>query len=500
MLFIAIDLGAGSGRVFIAGMGPGELLLEEVRRFRYPPRLEDGHLRWDMALILDEIRAGLGDAAARARGLGRSVVSVGVDSWGVDYGLVDESGRLLENPVCYRDARTAGVMPRVFARVPRAEIFARTGIQFLPFNTIYQLAAHQAAGIPAGASRLLLIPDLVHALLTGGAVTEYTNATTTQLVNAVTGTWDDELVQALGLPRQLFGEIVPPGHTVGPLTGDVARAAGLGGVPVVAPATHDTASAVAGTPLEPGHAYISSGTWSLVGIELGAPRIDAEVARHDFTNEGGVGRRVRFLKNVTGLWILESCRAEWAGAGLDVEYEPLLAQAGALERCPGVVFPDDSRLLNPPSMLRALEEQMIASGQQPPSAPHEIARVVLDSLALRYASVLETIAGLTGQPLVAIHIVGGGSRNTYLNDATAAATGLPVLAGPVEATVIGNAAVQAMTAGRFADLAGARRHIAASVQPAAHLPRALPGLAEAADRYAAVEARFLPDDGRNAPP
>jgi rhamnulokinase len=500
MLFIAVDLGAGSGRVFIAGMEPGELLLEEVRRFRYPPRLEDGRLRWDMAVILGEIRAGLRDAAARARDLGRSVASVGADSWGVDYGLVDAGGRLLENPVCYRDARTAGVMPRVFARVPRAEIFARTGIQFLPFNTIYQLAAHQAAGIPAGASRLLLIPDLVHALLTGRAITEFTNATTTQLVNAATGAWDDELVRALGLPRRLLGEIVPPGHTVGPLTDDVSRTAGLRGVPVVAPATHDTASAVAGTPLEPGHAYISSGTWSLVGIELGAARIDVEVARHDFTNEGGVGRRVRFLKNVMGLWILESCRAEWAGAGLDVEYEPLLARAAALERCPGVIFPDDPRLLNPPSMLAALAEQMIASGQQPPSEPHEIARLVLDSLALRYASVLRTIASLTGQPLLAIHIVGGGSRNTYLNDATAFATGLPVMAGPVEATVIGNVAVQAMTAGRFADLADARRHVAANVRPAAHLPRALPALAEAADRYAALEARFSPEDGRAAPP
>ena len=487
-LFIAVDLGAGSGRVFVAGMGPGELLLEEVRRFRYPPRLEDGCLRWDTSVILDEIRAGLADAAARARGLGRTIASVGVDSWGVDYGLVDAAGRLLENPVCYRDARTDGIMARVFERVPRDEIFARTGIQFLPFNTIYQLVAHQMRGLPPAAARLLLVPDLVHALLTGRAVTEYTNATTTQMVNAATGTWDDDLVNALGLPRHLLGEIVPAGHTVAPLAVGVANPPGLAGVPVVAPGTHDTASAVAGTPLEPGHAYISSGTWSLVGIELDAPRIDGGVAEQNFTNEGGVRGSIRFLKNVMGLWILESCRAEWQKAGLHVDYEPLLARARALEASPGVIYPDDPRLLNPPSMLRAIDEQMSASGQQAASKPHEIARVVLDSLALRYASVLEAIERLTGSRPDAIHIVGGGSRNTYLNDATAAATGLPVLAGPVEATVIGNAAVQAMTAGLFADLAEARRHVAANVRPVAHLPRPLPGLGEAAERYSRLES------------
>jgi rhamnulokinase len=488
MLFIAVDLGAGSGRVFIAGMNPGELLLEEVRRFRYPPRLEDGCLRWDMAVILDEIHLGLAAAAARARVLGRTLASVGVDSWGVDYGLVDAAGRLLENPVCYRDARTDGVMARAFDRVPRAEIFARTGIQFLPFNTVYQLLAHQMRGLPPAAARLLLVPDLVHALLTGRAVTEYTNATTTQMVNAASGTWDEDLVNALGLPHRLLGEIVPAGHTVAPLAGGVTDTSLLAGLPVVAPATHDTASAVAGTPLEPDHAYISSGTWSLVGIELDAPRIDGDAARQNFTNEGGVGGSIRFLKNVMGLWILESCRAEWHRAGLDVDYEPLVARARALEASPGVIYPDDPRLLNPPSMLRAIGEQMSASGQQPASEPHEIARVVLDSLALRYASVLDSIGRLTGSRPGAIHVVGGGSRNTYLNDATAAATGLPVLAGPVEATVIGNAAVQAMTAGLFANLAQARRHVAANVRPVEHLPRPLPGLAQAAERYSRLES------------
>jgi len=474
--------------VFLAGASPGELLLEEVRRFHYPPREVGGHLRWDMARIFAEIEAGLGAAGERARALGRPVASIGVDSWGVDYGLLDAGGRLVEDPICYRDPWTSDIAPDVFARVPRAEIFARTGIQFLPFNTLFQLEAHRRAGLPAAARRLLLIPDLVNHRLTGRAVTEYTNATTTQLVAAGSGQWDRALAERLSLPAELLGEIVPPGALLGPLTPERAEALGLPGVQVVAPGTHDTASAVAGAPLEDGWAYISSGTWSLVGVERASPLVTADAGRANFTNEGGVEGTIRLLKNVMGLWILERCRSEWEAEGTPAGYDALLREVAALDVSPGFVFPDDPRLLNPPRMQAALAQQMRETGQAVPATPAALARVVLDSLALRYASVLRTIESLTGRAIAGVRIVGGGGQNAYLNQATADASGRPVVAGPVEATVIGNVLVQAVTAGRFASLAEARRHVAATLQPRRFEPRPLAeGLAR---RYAEVEAVF----------
>ncbi len=488
---MAVDLGAGSGRVFLAGVGPGELRLEETRRFRYPPRDLGGHLRWDVAHIVASIEEGLRAAGARARELGRRLHSIGVDSWGVDYGLVDGDGRLLEDPVSYRDARTAGIPAQVFARVPRAEIFARTGIQFLDFNTLFQLYAHRLEGLPEAARRLLLIPDLVNLRLTGRATTEYTNATTTQLVSATTGEWDRELVDRLGLPGHLLGEIVPAGTDLGPLEPARAQELGLDGVTVVAPATHDTGSAVAGAPLAEGWAYVSSGTWSLVGIERAGPVVNAEVARANFTNEGGALGTVRFLKNVMGLWILERCRQEWQETGGPAAYDRLLAEVAGMDGSAGVIFPDDPRFLNPPSMRAAIAEQMSETGQRAASTPAALARVVLDSLALRYASVLRTIEKLTGRHIDGVQIVGGGAHNEYLDQATADAIERPVLAGPVEATVIGNALVQAITAGSFPGLAEARRHVARNVRPRRFEPRAGSPFAEAVRRYAEVEARFV---------
>jgi len=482
-----VDLGAGSGRVFLAGVGPGELLLEEVRRFTYPPREAAGHLRWDAARIFGEIDAGLRAAGERARALGRPVRSVGVDSWGVDYGLIDDDGRLLEDPVCYRDARTSGVPARVFERVPRAEIFDRTGIQFLDFNTLFQLDAHRREGLPAAARRLLLIPDLVNHRLTGRAVTEYTNATTTQLVDAATGQWDRGLATSLELPAHLLGELVAAGTDLGPLVR--AESLALDGAHVVAPATHDTGSAVAGAPLTDGWAYISSGTWSLVGIERTSPLVNAEVARANFTNEGGAYGTVRFLKNVMGLWILEQCRKEWEAEGHASGYDALLSAVTALEGSPGLIFPDDPRLLNPTRMTAALAEQMGETGQAAPTTAAAMAKVILDSLACRYASVLRTIEALTGQTIAGVQIVGGGGRNDYLSQATADAIGRPVVAGPVEATVIGNVLVQAVTAGRFASLAAARRHVAERLQPRRFEPRAGPG-ADVSRRYRELEEKY----------
>jgi rhamnulokinase len=465
-LYIAVDLGAGSGRVFLCGVAEGELLLEEARRFHYPPREVDGRLRWDFAHILAEIRAGLRDAGEKASALGRVVVSVGVDSWGVDYGLVDGAGRLVEDPVCYRDARTErerGRVAEVLGRQGLGEewIFARTGIQFLPFNTLFQLSAHARAGVRPEAERLLMIPDLLNLALCGAQVVEFTNATTTQLVNAASGDWDWELIGRLGLPGHLLADIAPPGTQLGVLRPEIETEAGLEGVRVIAPTTHDTGSAVAGAPLADGWAYISSGTWSLVGVELGAPLISDSVARHNFTNEGGAGRTARFLKNVMGLWVLESCRREWRERGAAADYDTLLAEVAARPEFPALIYPDDGRLFNPRSMTAAISEQLAETGQAAPDEPAALAKVILDSLALRYASVVRTIEELTGREVQGVQVVGGGSRNDYLNQATANATGKPVLAGPVESTVVGNAVVQAITAGRSAAARRRERQAAA---------------------------------------
>lgn len=490
-LYIAVDLGAGSGRVFLAGLASGELLLEEVRRFHYPASESGGLLRWNLPAIFAEIKSGLREAGTLARALRRQVQSIGVDSWGVDYGLLDAAGMLVELPVCYRDERTHRVMGEVFAVVPRGEIFARTGIQFLVFNTLFQLYAHAQAGIPQTAARLLLIPDLINFFLTGKAVSEYTNATTTQMVNATTGLWDLQMIRPLSLPDHLLTEIVPAGSDIGALAPLLVDELQLDGVRVVAPATHDTGSAVAGAPLADGWAYISSGTWSLVGVERDQVLINEEVERHNFTNEGGAFGTIRFLKNVMGLWILEACRKEWEACGLRVGYDILLPQVELLKNAPALIFPDDGRFLNPLSMLEALHEHLAESDQVAPDSPAAMTKVILDSLALRYASVVGTIEALTHRKISGIQIVGGGSQNDYLNQATANATGLAVLAGPVEATVIGNVLVQAVASGRFASLADARRHVAQNVKLKKFSPQVLPEWQAAACRYGEIEARYV---------
>jgi rhamnulokinase len=489
-LYIAIDLGAGSGRVFLAGVGPGELLLEEVRRFHYPPTRSAGHLRWDLPRIFIEIKHGLAAAGQHARALEREIESVGVDSWGVDYGLLDAAGELLEHPVCYRDERTQGVMEQVFASVSREEVFEHTGIQFMPLNTLFQLVAHARAGLPAAARHLLLIPDLINYFLTRERLTEYTNATTTQMVNARTRNWDDQLLGKLGLPARLLPPLVASGAELGTLTSKLAGEISIDEIRVVAPATHDTGSAVAGAPLPEGWAYISSGTWSLVGIERDEVLINAEVMRHNFTNEGGAAGTIRFLKNVMGLWILESCRREWQQTGSDADYDRLLEEVAAMTHYTGFIFPDDQRFFSPESMVDAISTQLEETGQRIPSSSGATAKCILDSLAFRYASVLRTIESLSGQTIRGVQIIGGGSRNTYLNQATANATGLPVCAGPVEATVLGNVLVQAIAHGRFSSLAEARQHVAQNTTLEVFTPQVTAVVEEARERYAAIEKRY----------
>jgi rhamnulokinase len=354
----------------------------------------------------------------------------------------------------------------VFRLVSRDELFARTGIQLLPFNTVFQLFARAREGLPGGAARLLMIPDAVNLELTGIAAGERTNASTTQLQHAVHGTWDPPLFDRLGLPLALMPPVHAAGTRLGPLRDELQPTLGLPGTVVIAPATHDTGSAVAGTPLQPGWAYISSGTWSLVGVERAAPLVDPAVAAANFTNEAGVSGTTRFLKNVMGLWILESCRKEWPA----LPYDELLAEVARATAPAGRIDPDHPRFFNPASMTREVKGALAGAGHAVPEDPVRLAKVILDSLAARYAEVVRAIESLTGRAVEGIHVVGGGSQNRYLNQATADASGVPVLAGPVEATAIGNLAVQAVADGELPSLAAARERIASACEPRRYVP------------------------------
>ncbi|HVO09441.1 MAG TPA: rhamnulokinase family protein [Vicinamibacteria bacterium] len=492
---VAIDLGAGSGRAMLgrllsADCGGPALLLEEIHRFHYPPLHHDGHLRWPFPAVLDGIKGGLRAASRAAAVRNGAPETVGVDSWGVDYGLVDAAGRLLQDPVCYRDHRTDGAIERVLKKLPRAEIFQRTGIQFQQFNTLFQLHEHVREGLPSGARRLLMIPDLCHHSLCGATSGELTDASTTQLVDVRTRRWADDLFSRLGLPRELMPELRAPGTPLGELRPSLQKELHLPALSVLAPATHDTASAVAGTPLQPGWAYVSSGTWSLVGTERPGPLVNEAVARANFTNEAGVFGTVRFLRNVMGLWILDSCRHEWEGRGLAADLDGLLAAAGAIEKPPGLVYPDHPRFFNPRSMTAELQAALAETGQKVPDDPARLTRVVLDSLAFRYASVVRSVEQLTGEPIPGIHIVGGGSLNEYLDQATADAAQRPVLAGPAEAAATGNLLMQAFAAGRIRSLEEGRRLVEAGQRPRRFEPRERAGWREAGERYREVEGRY----------
>jgi rhamnulokinase len=477
---LAFDLGAGSGRAILGDVTPSAFDIREIHRFTYAPSHHDGLLRWDIKRLFDGLRDAIDFIETTDADAGLS--SVGVDSWGVDYGLLDDGGHLVESPVCYRDSRTDGVMEDVFSIVPRNEIFRRTGIQFIQLNTLYQLVAHVRAGLPREARKLLLIPDLCHNFLCGSASTEITNASTTQLLNTTSGRWDEELFSRLKLPLDIMPPVVPTGTPLGML--QPALRGGIE-VPVVAPATHDTGSAVLGTPLRPGWAYISSGTWSLVGVERIVACTSDDALAANFTNEVGAFGRVRFLKNLMGLWLLESCRREWPSHSLDT----LLAEASSLGPPQDVIFPDAARFFNPPSMTREITAALTERGRPAPATPAAFAKVILDSLALRYASVLDTIEYLTGESIAGVHIVGGGSLNAYLNQAAANATGRPVLAGPVEATAIGNVMAQAIAAGSLESIEDGRRALAGRLQLRQFDPQRSEAWGEARGRYAALEAR-----------
>ena len=445
---LAIDLGAESGRVMAVHFDGLSLRLEEVNRFANVPVTVHGTLHWDVLRLWGDIQAGI--TAGRAY----QPASMGVDTWGVDFGLLDKQGHLIGNPVHYRDGRTAGMMDKVLAIVSKADVFEQTGLQFLPINTLYQLMSlvdRQAPDLRIAAT-FLTMPDLLNYWLTGAKVSEFTNASTTQLFNPRTGDWATELMVALGLPDHIFPDIVRSGTHLGDYEG----------IPVIAPACHDTGSAVAAVPVQsPNFAYISSGTWSLVGLEVDEPLINEAALAADLTNEGGVYGTFRLLKNVMGLWIVQQCRAAWAGVGRNYTYAELTQLARKATPLRSLINVNDPVFLAPGDHPQKVQDYCARTNQPIPETPGAIVRTVLESLAIAYHAVLKSLMELSGRSIDFIHIVGGGSQNDLLNQLTADATGLSVLAGPIEATALGNALVQLITLGDVRDLAEARQLVMA---------------------------------------
>lgn len=448
--YAAVDLGASSGRVMVGRVGPDTLELVEAHRFpNRPVRVPEG-LRWDILSLYAGVLDGL-----RAAG---QVDSVGIDSWAVDYGLLDKDGALLGNPAHYRDARTQGVAEKVWTSVPAAELYAATGLQYAPFNTLYQLTAARSTHQLSSAERLLLIPDLLTYWLTGEAGTELTNASTTQLIDPRTRDWSYDIAERLGIDLKLFAPLRRPGDPAGLLRQHVLEETGLTGpVPVTTVGSHDTASAVAAVPaIGERFAYICTGTWSLAGLELEAPVLTEASRAANFTNELGLDGTVRYLRNIMGLWLLQECLREWGHPDLD----DLLSAAAEVEPLRSVVDAGDARFLAPGRMTVRIADACRESGQPVPGSAAEVTRCILDSLALAHRRAIGVAQSLADHPVDIVHIVGGGARNALLCRLTADACGLPVVAGPAEAAALGNVLVQARTHGLIGDRTSMRRLLA----------------------------------------
>jgi rhamnulokinase len=485
--FLAFDLGAESGRGVVGIFDGQKLELEVINRFvNGAVRLPDA-LHWDVLALHEAILETLRLAAA----VYGTIDAVGVDTWGVDFALLGRGGVLLGNPRHYRDPYTENIMDETFRRVPRADIFQRTGIQFMRFNTLFQLLAMQRDRSPLleAAETLLFMPDLFHYFLCGTKVNEYTDASTSQMLDPRTRGWAVELVQSLGLPTKLLGTLAQPGTMLGPLRTSVIRETGINAAPVIAPASHDTASAIAAVPASSGSwAYISSGTWSLMGVELSQPLINEAALEANFTNEGGVGGTTRLLKNIMGLWLVQECRRAWERAGAKYSYDELMRQAEAAPPFVSLVDPDDSSFILPANMPATLAEFCRRTGQPAPQNVGDTVRCALESLALCYRWVLEKLEALTGRRAEVIHIVGGGSQNALLNQFTADACNRPVLAGPVEATAMGNVLVQALGLGLLGSLADGREVVRRSVEVRTFTPRRPEAWRAAYERFLAFRS------------
>jgi rhamnulokinase len=452
--YLAFDLGAESGRAVLARLEGGIVHMNEVHRFANTPLTEAGSLHWDVQALWGEMRRALALVSED-----EALAGIAVDSWGVDYALLGAQGELLENPWHYRDARNVDAMAEALDLVSRDEIYAATGVQFMPINTIFQLfaATRQSPARIAAARRFVMIPDLFNYWLTGEVCCEFTDASTTQLMNPQTRTWAVDLMDRLNLPARLAAPIVEAGSIIGPILADVAAGGAVAGTPVIAAASHDTASAVAAITARDGTAFISSGTWSLVGTELDEPVLTSRSMHLNFSNEGGVGGTTRLLKNIAGMWLLQACARVWTPAGQPIRYDGLLSAADDDSLAFRSLFdPDHHAFFHPPDMPAAIAEYCRETAQPAPDGPAAFTRAILESLALKYRCVLESLERLTGVTYSHLRIVGGGSRNTLLNQFAADAIGRPVIAGPVEATALGNIAVQMVCTGAAASLAEAR--------------------------------------------
>ncbi|HMO25404.1 MAG TPA: rhamnulokinase family protein [Tepidisphaeraceae bacterium] len=459
--YIAFDFGAESGRAILGSLDGRKLTIAEKHRFANPNGRMQGTLQWDLLAQWEQIKQGLKLAAEGAD----RIAGIGVDTWGVDFGLIDAAGKGLGHPVMYRDGRTDTAMDEVFRIVPADEVFAATGNQFMQFNTLFQLWALKRDNprLLDAADRLLFMPDLFHYLLTGLAANEFSIASTSQMYDPQRRTWSGELLNKLDLPARLLGKIVPSGTVLGALKDDVAREVGVKAMPVITPASHDTGSAVASVPAEGGSwCYISSGTWSLMGVELPEPLINEKSRKYNYTNEGGAGGSIRFLKNIMGMWLVQECRRAFKAAGHDHTYAELTQMAERAEGFRSLVDPDYPPMLKPGDMPGKIDEYCNRTNQPRPTSRGEYVRACIDSLALTYRRTLEGLEDILGKRIDTIHIVGGGTQNELLNQLTADICGRTVIAGPIEATAIGNILVQAMATGQIGSLSEARAVVRAS--------------------------------------
>lgn len=470
--YLAIDLGAESGRTIVGALQDGVLCLAETHRFpNNPVQLPDG-LHWDVLRLWSDIQAGIAASAAKF-----PLASLALDTWGVDFALLDKNGALVGNPYHYRDARTDHMMEEAFRRLPREQIFAQTGIQFMQINSLYQLLAMviQKSPLLEIAHTFLTIPDLFNYWLSGDIGCEFTNATTTQCFDPVRRSWAAPMLEALGIPIHIFPDIREPGTALGSLRPDVAARTGAGSIPVIAPACHDTGSAVVAVPAEnPDFAWLSSGTWSIMGCEADQPGMDERALAYNFTNEGGVFGTWRLSKNIMGLWIIQECKREW-----NIPYDEITRQAAEADPFLAVIDPDADIFFHPGEMPDKIRRYCAESGQSIPQTQGGVARIALESLALKYRLVLDRLEALTGKHLEPLHIIGGGTKNKLLNQLTADCTGRTVVTGPIEATAIGNILMQAIALGHLADLGEARRVVRQSFSPEIYRPGSPAGWDEA---------------------
>jgi len=472
--YLAVDLGAESGRVMAGHFDGKTISLESFHRFPNGPVNLGGTLRWNLIGLWSEIQNGLREAASKLNG---SAVSVGVDTWGVDFVLMNQHDELLGQPWNYRDSRTDGMIQKACSRVPRSEIFAETGLQFMQINSLYQLLAmcERDPDLVAQARRFLMVPDFFHWCLSGSRVVEFTNATTSQMLNANTRNWAFDMLRKFEIPTDMFPEIVTPGTNLGTLRNEVGEFTGLGKLNVVTPATHDTGAAIAATPTRrtgnADWAYISSGTWSLMGVEVQDAILTQQALERNVTNEGGVDGTYRLLKNIMGLWLVQRCKVAFAAKGKDLGYEELTRLASEAPAFRSLVDPDKSVFLGPPDMPAAIVEECRRTGQPIPETEGQFVRCALESLALKYRMVLDWLEELTGVRVEVIHIVGGGTQNQLLNQFTADACGRPVYAGPIEATALGNVLLQARSAGDIGSLSEIREVVRSSYAIGEYTPQ-----------------------------